>query len=180
MPKCARGNSDVYNLISLNVVDPQEYQKIVKNEKDKKKRYEIRNDIEKYYRENNIKQQDKEENKINGKNSYSRYKIQDTRQYDIIDLSDRPYKELEKKMKKHSYEGWDKIIYGAGDNNTFKTKKLYKDPYDYSESGLYYDIFRKNRNNTLSSLPKIEECKMFGRSMPKISKCMSQKDIKNK
>ena len=74
MPKCAKGRSDVYNLISLKIVDPQEYNKILKNEKDKKKRYEIRNKIENYYRENNIIQQDKEENKIKEKDVYPRYK----------------------------------------------------------------------------------------------------------
>ena len=178
MPKCARGSSDVYNLISLKVVDQKEFNRILKNEKDKKKRYEIRNDMENYYREKNINEQDKKEERINGKNSYTRYKEQDKRQYDIIDLREKPYKELEKKMKKSKYEGWDKIINGAGENNTFKTKQIYKDPYDYSEAGLSYDNFKKNRNMTLSSLPKIEESKIFAKKIPKFSKCASQKTMK--
>ena len=33
MPKCAKGRSDVYNLISLKIVDPQEYNRILKDEK---------------------------------------------------------------------------------------------------------------------------------------------------
>ena len=177
MPRCARGSSDVYNLISLKVVDPQEFNRILKDEKDKKKRYEIRNNIEKYYREKNLKDQDKEENKINGKDSYYRYKEQDCRQYDIIDLKERPFKDLEKKMKSKKCEGWEKILNGAGKNNTFKTKQIYKDPYDYSEAGLSYDNFKKNRNKTLASLPKIEETKLFSQKK-KISKCASYKDMK--
>jgi len=177
MPRCARGSSDVYNLLSLKIVDPQEFNKILKDEKDKKKRYEIRNNIEKYYREKNLKDQDKEENKINGKNSYYRYKEQDCRQYDIIDLKERPFKDLEKKMKSKKYEGWEKILNGAGKNNTFKTKQIYKDPYDYSEAGLSYDNFKKNRNKTLASLPKIEETKLFSQKK-KISKCASYKVMK--
>ncbi len=177
MPKCAKGRSDVYNLISLKVVDPKEFNKILKDEKDKKKRYEIRNKIENYYREKNLMQQDKEENKLNGKDSYLRYKELDKRQYDIIDLKERPYKEYAKKMKKQKFEGWDKILQGAGENNTFKTKSIYKDPYDYSEAGLSFDNFKKNRNKTLSSLPKIEEDKLFSQKK-KISKCSSYNNIK--
>ena len=180
MPKCAIGCSDVYDLISVKVVNPKEFNKILKDEKDKKKRYELRNEIEKYYREKNIINEDKEENKLNGKDSYLRYKEQDNRQYDIINLKDRSFKELEKKMKKPKYEGWEKIINGAGENNTFKTKSIYKDPYDYSEAGLSYDNFKKNRNKTLSSLPKIEEDKLFSKKK-KISKCVSYNNLrKNK
>ena len=177
MPKCAKGRSDVYNLISLKIVDPQEYNRILKDEKNKKKRYEIRNKIEDYYKEKNLMQQDKEENKLKEKDIYQRYKEQDKRQYDIIDLKERPYKEFAKKMKKQKYEGWDKILQGAGKNNTFKTKSIYKDPYDYSEAGLSYDNFKKNRNKTLSCLPKIEEDKLFLQKK-KISKCGSYLDIK--
>ena len=177
MPKCAKGRSDVYNLISLKVVEPKEFNKILKDEKDKKKRYEIRNKIENYYREKNLMQQDKEENKLNGKDSYLRYKELDKRQYDIIGLKERPCKEYAKKMKKQKFEGWDKILQGAGENNTFKTKSIYKDPYDYSEAGLSFDNFKKNRNKTLSSLPKIEEDKLFSQKK-KISKCSSYNNIK--
>ena len=177
MPKCAKGRSDIYNLISLKVVDPQEFSRILKEEKNKKKRYEIRADIEKYYREKNLQNQDKEQNKINGKNSYLRYKEEDNRQYDIIDLKEKPYKQYEKKMKSNKFEGWEKILNGAGKNNTFGTKSIYKDPYDYSEAGQDYDNFKLNRNKTLSTLPKIEEDKLFNKKK-KISKCVSYKDIK--
>jgi len=177
MPQCSKGKSDVYNLISLKVVDPKEYNKILKEEKDRKKRYQIRNLIENYYREQNLINQDREENKLNGKNSYYRYKEQDIREYDIIDLKERPFKEYAQKMKKKKYEGWEKILNGAGKNNTFQTKPIYKDPYDYSEAGLSYDKFKKNRNKTLSSLPKIEDDKLFTQKK-KINKCGSYNDIK--
>ena len=162
------------------MVNPKEFNKILKDERDKKKRYELRNEIEKYYREKNIINEDKEENKLNGKDSYMRYKEEDNRQYDIINLKDRSFKEFEKKMKKPKYEGWEKLLNEAGENNTFKTKSIYKDPYDYSEAGLSYDNFKQNRNKTLSSLPKIEEDKLFSKKK-KISKCISYNNIrKNK
>ena len=179
MPKYAKGNTDVYNLINLKVVDPQEFNNILKGEKDKKKRYEIRNKIENYYREKNILEQDREENKINKKDSYTRYKELDNRQYDIIDLKERPYKEYAKKMKNKKFEGWEKILNGAGENNTFRTKSIYKDPYDYSEAGLSYDNFKIIRNKTLAALPKIEEDKIFVRKK-KISKYGSYNNIRKK
>ena len=81
-------------------------------------------------------------------------------------------------MKRQKYEGWDKILKGAGNNNTFKKKQIYKDPYDYSEAGLSYDNFKKIRTKTLASLPKIEEDKIFKQNK-KISKCFSYHDILN-
>jgi hypothetical protein len=179
MPKCAKGKSDVYNLISLKVVDPQEMDKIIKEEKNKKKRYELRNEIEKFYLEKNLHDQEKAENIMKGKNSYSRYKEQDSRQYDIIDLREKPYKEQEKKMKKKKYEGWDKILKDAGKNNTFQTKPIFKDPYDYSESGLSYDNFKLNRKQTLSKLPKINNDKLFTQTQ-KFRQCESKKDLARK
>ena len=80
-------------------------------------------------------------------------------------------------MKSNKFEGWEKILNGAGKNNTFGTKSIYKDPYDYSEAGQDYDNFKLNRNKTLSTLLKIEEDKLFNKKK-KISKCVSYKDIK--
>ena len=177
-PKYAKGNSDVYNLISLKVVDPQEFNKILRDEKDKKKRYELRNIIENYYREKNMINQDREKNKISQKDIYSQYKEQDNRQYNIIDLKERPYKEYAKKLKKQKLEGLEKILNEAGENNTFKSKSIYKDPYDYSDTGLSYDNFKINRNKTLSTLPKIQKDKLFARKK-KISKCGSYCNVRN-
>ena len=172
IPKCAKGNSDVYNLISLKIVDPQEFNNIINEEKKKKKRYGLRTDLENYYREQNIRNKYKEEKKSDGKLSYFRYKEEDNRQYDIIDLKERPYKNNEKKMKKNKLEGWDKILDDAGKNNTFRNKTIYKSPYDCSEAGLSYDKYKINRNKTLSNLPKIEEDKLFYKK-EKINKSIS-------
>ena len=36
MPKCAKGRSDIYDLISLKVVDKNEFNKMITEEKNKK------------------------------------------------------------------------------------------------------------------------------------------------
>ena len=161
MPKCVKGKSDIYNLINLKIVDPKEMEKMLKEEKTKKQRYEIRYKVEKFHQKENLKIQDQKENQKNGKADYQRYKEQDKRQYDIIDLKERPYNEHKDIIKTGGISDWQQIINGAGKNNTFDKKKIYKDPYDYSEAGSSYDIYKKSRNKIMNKLPKIESDKLF-------------------
>jgi hypothetical protein len=161
LPKCVKGKSDIYNLITLKTVDQKEMDRMIQEEKNKRQRYEIRYKLENYYRYENMKKQDKLDKRKNGKASYMRYKEQDNRQYDIIDLKEKPYNEHKSIIKTGGITGWQKLINDAGDNNTFGSKKIYKDPYDYSETGPSYDSYRKNRNSTLNKLPKIENDKLF-------------------
>ena len=107
-------------------MDQQEFNNILKEEKIKKKKYEIRNQLEEYYHKENLKAQDKEENRRKSRNSYLRYKEEDKREYDIIDLKSRPFMDYQKKMMSKTHaEGWDKIVKGAGNNNTLKSKSLF-------------------------------------------------------
>lgn len=179
MPKCAKASSDIYDLISLKIVDQQEFNNILKEEKIKKKKYEIRNKLEEYYHEENLKAQDKEENRRKSRNSYSRYKEEDKREYDIIDLKSRPFRAYYKKMNKTNAEGWEKIVKDAGSNNTFKTKSFYRSPNDYIETGIRFDKFKINRNKTLANLPNIEDDKLFN-SRNNTAKYNSNKNVKNK
>ena len=181
MPQCAKGKSDVYDLITLKVVDPKEMSKIIQNEKDKKQRYEIKYKMENYYREKSILNQDKNEQKINSKNNYLKYKEEDKRQYDIINLGNKPFKEHAKMTKTggDNNDGWQKLINCAGKNNTFQSKKIYKDQYDYSDAGFDYDNYKINRNNILKSLPKIEKDKLFNQKK-QFTKSMSCKNMTGK
>ena len=58
----------------------------------------------------------------------------------------------------------------AGDNNTFQSKQIYKDLYDFSENGKNYDTFQNNRKNKLASLPKIDKDKTFSKKVPQRTK----------
>ena len=51
---------------------------------------------------------------------------------------------------------------------------IYKDPYDYSEAGSSYDIYKKSRNNKMNKLPKIESDKLFNQLRK------NRKEIRNK
>ena len=160
MPKCAKGRCDIYDLISLNVVDKKAFNKMVTEERNQKKRYELRSDMDKYYHELDLKRQDKEISKFNFKS--------------------KKYKENTEKIKnisKGKLFDWEKIINGASNNNTFSTKSIYRDPYEKSDVVANFDKFKLVRNKTLSELPKISEDKNFERKK-RMNKCQSYQEIK--
>ena len=156
MPKCAKGRSDIYDLISLKVVDKKEFDKMVTAERNLKKRYEIKNEMNKYYHELDLKKQDKEMNKYNNNKEEESFKS--------------------KNKNKNINDDWQKILHGAGKNNTFKTKSIYKDPYEHSDVNKLYDKFRLVRNKTLEALPRIEKDENFYQKK-RISKCGSYREI---
>ena len=130
MPKCAKGKSDVYNLITTHVVDPVEMNRLLKEEKDKKQRHLIRNKFEKFYRERNFSKDFQDETRKKNKVSFERFKIEDKRQYNIISLKDKPYQENKKNVNKGYQTVWETILRGANENNTFDKKQIYREPYD--------------------------------------------------
>ena len=157
LPRCAKGQSDIYNLISLKTVDNNELTKMIDAEKAKKKRYGMRYEVEK---NNMIKDMGKlKENK--DKCSYQRFKEEDARQYNIINLKDKPYKEHAQIYKKDGISDWEKLMNGAGENNTFKTKEIYRDPYDYTENNIKYDNYMRERKEKLKNLPNINNDSSF-------------------
>jgi hypothetical protein len=127
LPKCAKGKSNVYNLITTSIVDPTEMNRLLEEERHKKQRYELRYQLEKYYKDNCVSKLSLDEIRNKNKVSFQRYKVEDQRQYNILNLKERPYKE----HAKHSngYQTiWETILSGGNDNNTFDKKKKIKIP----------------------------------------------------
>ena len=180
LPACAKGQSDLYNLINMKTVNQDELTKVDQHELNKKKRYGLRYEIENYYHNKSLKHQDKEDYIRDRKYSYMRYKDIDERQFDIIDLKDKPYKEHSKNVKKDNLTDWEKLIANAGDNNTFATKTIYKDIYDYTENGKNYDKFMDTRNKTLSQLNELNKDDAFGKTIPVNRKVNNKKEEENK
>ena len=179
LPKCAKGKSNVYNLITTDIVDPVEMNRLIKEEKDKKQRYEIRYKLEKYYRDRSLSKNSLDEVRNKNKVSFQRYKVEDQRQYNIINFKDKPYKEHAKDIKGYQTV-WETILVGGNDNNTFNKKDIYRDPYDYSETGKIFDDFKIRRTKTLSNLQKIEDDVLFNAMKKTNSKYKLKKSITNK
>ena len=137
--------------------------------------------MENFYHDKSLRQTDKANYYRDQKYSYQRYKETDARQYDIIDLKEKPYKEHSNIVKKDNISDWEKLVMKAGDNNTFKTKQIYKDLYDFSENGKNYDTFQNGRKKQLASLPKIDKDKTFSEKVPprtKINPSLSENSEK--
>lgn len=179
LPKCAKGKSNVYNLITTDIVDPVEMNRLIKEEKDKKQRYEIRYKLEKYYRDRCLSKNSLDEVRNKNKVSFQRYKVEDQRQYNILNFKDKPYKEHAKDIKGYQTI-WETILVGGNENNTFNKKDIYKDPYDYSETGKLFDEFKIRRTKTLSNLKKIEDDVLFNTMKKTYSKYKLKKSITNK
>ncbi len=181
LPACAKGQSELYNLLSMQAVNEEELKKADQKAKNKKERYEIKYKMENFYHDKSLRQTDKANYYRDQKYSYQRYKETDARQYDIIDLKEKPYKEHSNIVKKDNISDWEKLVMKAGDNNTFKTKQIYKDLYDFSENGKNYDTFQNGRKKQLASLPKIDKDKTFSEKVPprtKINPSLSENSEK--
>ena len=178
LPKCAKGKSDVYNLITTKVVDPVEMDRIIKEEKEKKKRYGLRYQLEKYYRERSLSKNSQDEERSNNKESFERYRIEEQRQYNIINLKEKPFNKHSKNIKKGSQTIWERILIGANNNNTFENKEIYRDPYDYSETRKFFDEYKIRRNKTLSKLKKIEDDDLFNKRKKNFPKIKLKKFLK--
>lgn len=160
-PKCAKGQSDLYNLINMKVENENDLKLADLKEYNKKKRYALKVDIENYYHDKNIGEMIKKEQTIENKCSYQRYNEIDKRHYDIIDLKDIPYKKHSSVVKKDNMTDWEKIVKNSGNNNTLSSKGIYKDIYDHSDNEKNYYNFNKGRIEKLNKLPKIENDTAF-------------------
>lgn len=83
-------------------------------EQNKKQRYKLRYDVEKYQRDKNVLLDLKKEKGMNNKLSYHRFKTQDNRGYDIINF-DNKYEHYKNNLKlKDEKPEWDVIVNKAG------------------------------------------------------------------
>ena len=74
----------------MQAVNEEELKKADQKAKNKKERYEIKYKMENFYHDKSLRQTDKANYYRDQKYSYQRYKETDARQYDIIDLKEKP------------------------------------------------------------------------------------------
>jgi len=98
------------------VYDKDKIEKIDQTEKDKKKRYEIKYDIDNYYRNKSIAEDMKKEMFKHPILSYERYKHEDIRGYDIISLDKKNERNLNDIRIKDKETSWQKIVNNVDGN----------------------------------------------------------------
>jgi len=109
-------SSDLYNPVTNVVHNIEKIEKLDKSQKDKKKRFEIKYDIENYYRNKSIALDMQKEMHKNPILSYERYKHQDVRGYDIISLDNRNDQNLNDVRVKDKESTWQKIVKNVDGN----------------------------------------------------------------
>jgi len=92
------------------VHDKEKVEKLDQVEKDKKKRYEIKYDIDNFYRNKSIAADLQKEIHKHPILSYERYKHEDARGYDIINLDKKNERDFNEVRLKDKETSWQKIV----------------------------------------------------------------------
>lgn len=125
----------MYNPVTNVVHEKEKIEKLDKSEKNKKKRFEIKYDVENYYRNKSIAVDLQKEMHKHPVLSYERYKHQDVRGYDIISLDNRNAQNLNDVRIKDQETSWQKIVRNV-DGNLFLFNFL-----------IIFNFLEKNKNN---------------------------------
>lgn len=145
----------VRNPINNMVYDQKEQNRLDEIEYNKKKRYEAGDKLDNFRHSvsNNIEAK----RLIDQQNYFNpfEYKILNKRGYDILTNETQTLSELNKHLSeiqnKKLITDWDKLKKNADkNNNTFKSKKIYKSEYDESDIDINYSNYMKLRKPILN------------------------------
>ena len=100
----------LYNPINMSILEKEGLILADSKAKNKVKRYEIRNQIEKHYHTKGLQYDVKNQNILENKFSYKRYDIVDQRGYNIINLENLNNTQKNNKNLKHNKSEWDRIV----------------------------------------------------------------------
>jgi hypothetical protein len=129
------------------VLDKEKLNQLEVKEKNKKKRYNLKREIENFYANRNSEEYIKQEHSVGNKISYNRYKNIDERGYDILNL-DKTKEDQNKNLKfKNQRHTWDILTEKVGDNQTMNRKVIYKNPYDMSDYKKKLNVFKNFRES---------------------------------
>ena len=148
-------NNVIYDKEKLNLYDKNNQTSLLK--------YIQRPKIENYYRTKENENEKKKEESLKNKLNYDRYKLQDERGYDFINMKNiyNHYKNNSNCTNKKN--AWELLKEKSGENETFTKKDIYKSPYDFTDVDKNEYEFKLKRNELLKKLPKIEDEESFKR-----------------
>jgi len=148
-------NNVIYDKEKLNLYDKNNQTSLLK--------YIQRPKIENYYRTKEYENEKKKEESLKNKLNYDRYKLQDERGYDFINMKNiyNHYKNNSNCTNKKN--AWELLKEKSGENETFTKKDIYKSPYDFTDVDKNEYEFKLKRNELLKKLPKIEDEESFKR-----------------
>lgn len=147
----------LYNPINMSVYDKENIEKKDNKHHNRINRYRIRPNLDDYYRRKDFERDVRQETMNLNKLDYKRFGINDKRGYDLLNMNDvyNKYKDNFYKYK-NQLNSWEVLRAGCGDNQTFDTKGLYKDPYDKADLDENTYRFRIQRQKDLKELNPLE------------------------
>lgn len=167
----------LYNPINMSVYDKENLEKKDKKHYNRINRYRIRPNLDDYYRRKDFERDVRQETINLNKLNYKRFEINDKRGYDLINMNDvyNKYKDNFYKYK-NQLNSWEILRAGCGDNQTFDSKGLYKDPYDKADLDENSYRFRIQRQKELKELKPLEV--LFSKKEPHKIKQREKRDNK--
>lgn len=162
LPKKIQEQGMLYNPVNQEVLDSERLKIYEQKERNKKKKYEKRGDIEKYYYMKSQMDENRKENQSMNKKSYEEYKEIDNRGYDIISFKKNYHTYKENKDFKNHNKPWEVLKQKANQGNALVDEKIYKDKFDFSDVDTNKHKFKIVREKELKGLCDIKDDCLFG------------------
>ena len=160
----------IFNPFNNEIYNKEKYDELNQKEKNRIYRYTIKQKMDNYYHQAELKNDIIKNNSSKTKASYNKFKEIDKRGYDILNGKNNFNHYKNSFECRNIQRPWEMIKNGLNENQTIKFKKIY-DCYDYEDVNQRFKDNEIKRKRMLNSLPKIEDEKIFSmkKQVPKIN-----------
>ena len=160
----------IFNPFNNEIYNKEKYDELNQKAKNRIYRYTIKQKMDNYYHQAELKNDIIKNNSLKTKVSYNKFKEIDKRGYDILNGKNN-FNHYKNSLEcRNIQRPWEMIKNGLNENQTIKFKKIY-DCYDYEDVNQRFKDNEIKRKRMLNSLPKIEDEKIFSmkKQVPKIN-----------
>ena len=155
-----RKRDSIFNPINNEIFDKEKFEEMNQKIKNKLYRYSLKNKIDNFYHQADLKKDILKNNSLKTKVIYNRFKDIDKRGYDILNGNEN-FNHYKNSISCRNIERpWEMIKQGVNDNQTIENKNLYI-CYDSEDINQRYKDNKIKRHNFLKNLNKMENDKIF-------------------
>ena len=175
-----RKRDSVFNPFNNEIYNKEKYDELNQRAKNRIYRYTIKQKMDNYYHQEELKKDIIKDNSLKTKVNYNKFKEIDKRGYDILNGKNNFNQYKNSLSCRNIQRPWEMIKSGVNENQTIKYKKIY-DCYDYEDVNQRFKDSEIERKKMLDNLPKIENEKIFlmKKQTPKINLKRNNSEIFN-
>ena len=175
-----RKRDSVFNPFNNEIYNKEKYDELNQKAKNRIYRYTIKQKMDNYYHQEELKKDIIKDNSLKTKVNYNKFKEIDKRGYDILNGKNNFNQYKNSLSCRNIQRPWEMIKSGVNENQTIKYKKIY-DCYDYEDVNQRFKDSEIERKKMLDNLPKIENEKIFlmKKQTPKINLKRNNSEIFN-